>query len=85
MGYMQLMETANYNHEAKNSGWIYEWTNNFITSNQHIITEKLLEEIIINLPPIEIYDKKTNKMLEQKQYLENIFNNQIQNNKGRGR
>ena len=80
---MQLMETANYNHEAKKEGWIYEWLNKFISSNQHIMTEEIIKETITNLPPIGIYDNPTNKMKEQKQNLESTLNNKIQINMGR--
>lgn len=76
---MQLMEKANYNHEAKKSGWIYEWINNFNFSNQNIMTRELSNETLISLPPTEIYDNPTNEMKNQKQILEQALNKQMEN------
>lgn len=56
MGFMKLMEEANYNFGAKKEGWIYSWTEKFVLENIEVLNETVIEDTLINLPPKEAYE-----------------------------
>lgn len=84
MGFMKSMEEANYNFDAKNEGWIYNWTEKFMTENINIMTPEIIEVTLTNMPPIEIYTSTTSQIKSQKGQVEQALqqikmeiNNQI--------
>lgn len=88
MGFMKTMEEANYNFDAKQEGWIYGWTEKFITENIEIMTPEIIEIAQTQLPPIEVYNNPTQQMKNEKKHAEQILNQNIimiTNNKEQGR
>lgn len=86
MGFMKSMEEANYNFDAKNEGWIYNWTEKFMTENINIMTPEIIEVTLTNMPPIEIYTSTTSQIKSQKGQVEQALQQikmEINNQKGR--
>ena len=77
MGFMKLMDEANYNFDAKKEGWIYSWTEKFIMENNNIITPEIIETALTQLPPIEIYNNPTPQMKTAKEHAEQILDQSI--------
>ena len=70
MAFKSLIETSNYNHEAKKQGWIYKWMIDFISENENILTNENLKEITESSPSLETFDNITPQMRIDKEQLE---------------
>lgn len=72
-GFMGMMAEANYNFEAKQEGWIYEWTEKFITENITIMTPEIINSTETNMPPTGIFENIKETTLKSKERLTNLF------------
>lgn len=72
------METANYNHEAGNEGWIYDWVDKNILSNEEIMTLEQLKDIQTQMPSLKVFKNITPQITESKNNFENHIESLIQ-------
>lgn len=88
MGFLKSMEEANYNFDAQKEGWIYGWTEKFITENIETMSVEVIQTAQTQLPPIEVYNNPTQQMKKEKKEAEQNLNQKIimiTNNKEKGR
>lgn len=55
---MRSMDKPNYNFEAGKKGWIYDYTDNFITENESIMTYERLVKFRNEMPSLKTYEEK---------------------------
>ena len=53
----KLMDEANYNFDAHNQGWIYEWLYKLEMNNADIMTIEWLNEILTESPSLDVFEK----------------------------
>lgn len=73
----KLMDEANYNFVAQKEGWIYEWTDKFEIKNNSIMTPELLNQILIDLPSLDVFENPIPGAQIAKSNLETRINNTI--------
>lgn len=67
--FMEELKKANYNHQTKQQGWAYKFTENFV--NNHDLTKDELQEIQTFILALEVYENPTKQMREEKISVEN--------------
>ena len=66
----KLMDEANYNFDAHNQGWIYEWLYKLEMNNADIMTIELLNEILTESPSLDAFENPVPNAQNEKANLE---------------